>query len=388
MAGEVVLGIDLGTNYSTAAAYIAGKLRFATDEHGEPCIPSAVHYPMRGAPIAGSNAERMHASDPANTVIRVKRLLGREHGSPSARLFEATSAVRLLKKPHNGLSLMLHGHEHSPPEVAAEILRYLKERAQRLFGGEVRRAVITVPVNAGEAVKQATIQAAKIAGLDVIRLVREPNAAAVAAGLHNFRGERCFMIYDFGGGTFDVTVMHQSGDQFRSLASGGDDCLGGDDFDQRVAKLVAGHIWRSHKVEIQKDAVRWDLMQRGCERVKRALSTQTSAHLRMRDAFSSAGKYRDLDLLLERSAVETQWQELVERSIRVSAETLLQAQKRPPDLAGIVLVGGTSYVPLVRAQVQNVFARPVTQEIDPQTAVAAGAALIAAKEAHLFDAAA
>ncbi len=378
---DVVLGIDLGTHYSTAGAWLRNKLYLAPDERGEVCIPSVVHVPAGRDLVVGAEAERLRLSEPGTTIVGVKRLLGRKRTDGSVRLFEAQSAVPLTTKDGE-LALRARGRDLSAVEVASAIFRYLRERMEVRLGGSIHRAVITVPVATTKAARDATARAARMAGLEVLRVVAEPCAAAVALTRPAGK-ERRVLVYDFGGGTFDAAVVTMRGDSLTVQAAGGDDCLGGDDLDEALARSISSHLWQSARVDVTKDAVRWPRLMRHSERVKRALSTAERTRFRLEDAWAHKGRPQDLDMMVTRADVDALWAELVDRSLRASAEVLLSAGLRPQNLDGIAMVGGTTWVPKVRRDVERVLGRPLTGELDPQTAVAAGAAMVAARAAEL-----
>lgn len=379
--GAVVLGIDLGTSYTTAAAVIDGRAFYAVDGRGEASIPSAVYFPKQGAPVVGHEAERMRAHDPTGCVVGIKRLLAAEAGSDEARFADATSAFK-IQQTNARLAIVVRNQTYDPIEIASMIYRYARERAEVKFGKRINAAVLTVPVRASKRQIDSTLRAAKIAGLEATAVIHEPAAGALALGLHTFSGDRNVMVFDFGGGTFDVTVLRQHRSGFDVLSSGGDNLLGGDNFDDALAQMIFGHIWRTYKVELR-DLVARDRILRACEAAKRALSTSNDTRFRVRDLPVEKHGGGELDLVVSRNDVEIRWQELVARSIKESAETLLNASMRPADLERIVMVGGTTFVPLVRRQVAQVFQRPCVQSEDPQLAVATGAALLGARAVQL-----
>ncbi len=380
---DVVIGIDLGTHYSTAGAWLRDKLYLAPDEGGEVCIPSVVHVGPRGM-VVGAKADRLRSTEPATTVAGVKRLLGRKLTDGPVRMFEAQSCVPLVVGRDGELAIRAHGREISAVEIASSIFRYLRARMEARIGGRVTRAVLTVPVSSPRSVREATMKAARMAGLEVLRVVAEPCAAsvAIARGMGESR-ERRVLVYDFGGGTFDVAIVTTRGDVLAVTSSGGDDCLGGDDLDDALARAISGHLWRSARVDVTKDAVRWPRILRHAERVKRALSTADSTRFRLEDAWSHRGQVQDLDMMINRSDVDALWTDLVDRSLRASATVVLEAGLRPQQLDGVALVGGTTWVPKVRSDVARVLGQPLAADIDPQTAVAAGAAMVAARAVDL-----
>jgi molecular chaperone DnaK len=381
---EIILGIDLGTSYSTAAAVIGGRLHFALDR-GEACIPSVVHFPRTGRPVVGGEAEKLRAADAPNTVFGIKRLVGRPADSPSARLLDAAAAFRIKPAPGGGEAMVeVRSGQHAASEVAAILLRHLRELAEHRFGGRIGKAVLTVPVTATPAVRDAMVRCGKMAGLEVLRIVSEPCAGAVARFGAGDWGPKPILIYDFGGGTFDAAVVRRDGARLAVLASGGDDCLGGDDLDATFARWVASGVYRVQGVDITRDAILWDRVQRQCELVKRSLSASLEARYLVADAVNVGGRHRDLDVRVHREHLRPVWAELVRRSIDASLATLADAGLGPPPegaglqgLAGVLLVGGTTFVPQVREAVAQAFAVPSLAEEDPQTAVARGAAILA-----------
>lgn len=379
-SSDIVLGIDLGTTYSTAAAVVDGRLHYAVDGRGEACIPSVVHFPKSGPPVVGADAEKLRATDPQNTVSGIKRLVGRTADAPSARLLNASTAFKIRQPaPNAEAAVVVRSGELSASEVASLIMRHLRERAEARFGKRVGRAVVTVPVTVGPDVQQAMVRIGRMAGLEVIRLVHEPCAGAVARGFAGPGwGGAPLLVYDFGGGTLDATVVIREQRGLRALSAGGDDCLGGDDFDAAFARMVASGVYRTHGVDVTHDVVLRDRVQRQCELVKRALSANAEARFQIRDAFRVSGVIRHLEYIFRREHLAPHWRELVERSIKAALGTVEQAGLRPTDLGAVLLIGGTSYVPQVRAAVAQAFPVPCALEDDPQTAVARGAALLAA----------
>jgi len=374
---EVILGIDLGTTYSTAAALLGGRVHYALDSRGEPCIPSVVHFPKSGPPVVGAEADKLRATDPENTVFGVKRLIGRSADSPAARLLDACSAFRIKAQPGGEAAVVVRGVERPASEIGAILLRHLRERAEARFQRRIGKAVCTVPVTATPAVRDAMVRCGRMAGLEVVRIVSEPCAGAVARGTDAGAG-RPLLVYDFGGGTFDATIVQRFGGELRVLASAGDDCLGGDDLDLAFAHYVASAVYQSAKKDVTRDAVLWDRLQRACERVKRALSGAQEARLTVPDAFVSAGREHRIDYSVRRQQLQPVWAELVERSIETCKQALAEARLDAGGLGSVLLIGGTSFVSQVRARVAEAFGLPCVLEDEPQTAVARGAALLAA----------
>ncbi|MCA9551659.1 MAG: Hsp70 family protein [Myxococcales bacterium] len=379
---QLVLGIDFGTSFSSAAAWVNGKLFLVPDERGEPCIPSALFIPRKGPPIVGFRALQLAVGEPQLGVRGLKRILGRSVEDPAVRLFEAQNAARVKAGPR-GLILRVAQRDFAATQLAAEVFRTLKSMAEARFRLPAEKAVVTLPTAADRSAQDAVVEAARLAGIEVVQTVPEPTAAAVAYGLDRSSTEdRRLLIYDFGGGTFDVTVLRQVGTQFTPLALGGDPLLGGDDLDEALARLVGRQVWTQYRLELDKDVVRWQRVLLQSEAVKRALSGTDEIHLRIRDLFT-AGPLRDLDLPVSRADANQVWQEYVERTLQVTARTMMQANMRPKDVDEVVLVGGSTYIPMVQQRVAKMMGRPGERHSDPQTAVAAGAAILAARVLRL-----
>jgi len=384
-SSEPVLGIDLGTTFCTAALMLDGRMHYVLDGRGEACIPSVVHFPRRGAPLVGADADRMRASDPANTVWGIKRLIGKSADAPSARILDASAAFTIRAPPGGGeAEVVARDVRHPATEVASMLLRYLREQARARFGCHIGKAMVTVPVTATAEVKKAMIQCGKMAGLEITRIIAEPVAGALAHAGPGLKDGVPLLVFDFGGGTFDATVVMRQGTLIRVLSADGDDCLGGHDFDLAFSRAIADAVWRSRQVDVTHDVVLWDRIQRQCEQVKRALSFAESARFHLPEAVSAGGKLVAIDAPMQRGQVESNWVELAERSIEASSRAVRQAGARPDQLGAVLLIGGTSYVPLVRRRVGQAFQRPCLLEEEPQTAVARGAALLAAHGASLL----
>lgn len=377
-SSEIILGVDFGTTFSTAAAAIGGKFHYALDDRGEACIPSVVHFPKAGPPIVGAEADRLRARDPENTVYGIKRVIGRPIDSPQARVLNTSALFHLEGKGGGEVRVKTRQGVHQASEIAAIILRHLKERAQARFGRSIGKAVVTVPVAATPAVHEAMARVGRMAGLEVLRVVAEPVAGALARGMAgaNDSGEPR-LIFDFGGGTLDVTVVQRAGQSIRVLSATGDDCLGGDDFDFAFARWVASRVWTSYTLDVTKDAILTDAVQRQCEMVKRALSAANEARYFIPDAVGAAGRKSPIALQVSRVDLRPVWADLVQRAVDVARDAITQSGLQSTQLSVVSMIGGTAYVPQVREAIGYHLARPLDVEIDPQTAVARGASLLA-----------
>jgi molecular chaperone DnaK len=376
---EPVLGLDLGTTFSTAALVVNGKFHYAADERGEACIPSVVHFPKSGAPIVGVDADRLRVTDPENTVWAIKRVIGKPLDSPQGRRLQASSVFKLLGNGTDEVKVRTRTGDFAASEIAAILLRHLKNRAQQRFGKAITKAVVTVPVLASSHLRDTMVKMGRMAGLDVVRVISEPVAGALARGIAGAGDSGApRMIFDFGGGTLDVTVVQHLEDRVKILSAGGDDSLGGDDFDTAFARSIASHVWGHHQLDVTKDAILADVIQRTCERVKRALSSSETARYLIPEALGVRGRKWNIELPVTRQQMGVVWKELVERSIEVTKETLVASGIDPAQLSVVSLIGGTTFIPQVREAVVAAFGRPLDLEADPQTAVARGAAFLGA----------
>lgn len=383
---EPILGIDLGTTYSTAALVIDGRFHYALDSRGDACIPSVVHFPKSGPVLVGHEAERMRASDPVNTISGIKRVIARHVDSPAARVLDAASAFKLKGAAGREVSVVTRSGEYTASQVASLIVRHLKERAEHRFGRALSKCFVTVPVAAGTDVREAMVRIGRMAGLEVLRVLSEPVAGALARGLAGAGAtDKPTLVYDFGGGTLDTTVVQRVGDRISVRSAGGDDCLGGNDLDLAFARWVAAAIWGMAAIDVTKDVLLFDRIQRQCELVKRALSSTPEARFFVPDALGTPGQRRNLDVMVKREHLVEPWRELVSRSLTVAAQTVVDAGLHARDLGGVMLIGGTTFVPQVRAAVAKTLPAPLDVEADPQTAVARGAALLAVMPQLLLD---
>ncbi len=358
------IGIDLGTTNSLVAIVHDGKPEVLTDDHGEALVPSIVAY-RDSQPLVGRQAVAVLAQDPDRVIASVKRLMGRAAGD--LKTLGGVLPYRLAPPAAGGmLRLAIGDRILTPVEISADILRALKARAERALGQAVDRAVITVPAYFDDAARSATKDAARLAGLDVLRLVNEPTAAALAYGLD--RGaEGLYAIYDLGGGTFDISLLKLSQGVFQVLATGGDAALGGDDFDHALADWA---LRRLGLADLSPGETRLALM--AARAVKEKLSESESA-----DFVFTRGERRQA-IEIDRGSLEVLIEPLIGRTLKSCRQVLADAKLKPEDIAGVVLVGGSTRIPAVRDAVARFFGRVPLSDIDPDRVVAAGAALQAA----------
>jgi molecular chaperone HscA len=357
---RLAVGIDLGTTNSLVATVRHGVAEVLADEQGRALLPSIVRYLADGATEIGHGAMPHQATDPRNTVVSVKRFMGR--GVKDVEHVE-NLPYDFIDAP-GMLQLRTVAGIKSPVEVSAEILRLLRERAEKSLGGPLVGAVITVPAYFDDAQRQATRDAARVAGLNVLRLLNEPTAAALAYGLDN-AAEGIYAVYDLGGGTFDISILKLSQGVFEVLATGGDSALGGDDFDHRL------YCWALEQANLSllppEDQ---RLLTVKARAVKEALSSRNSTTLQAR---LSSGQWVNLNVGAETFAGMTQ--HLVAKTLDATRKALRDAGLKPGDVKGVVLVGGATRMPHVRKAVGDLFGQPPLTDIDPDQVVAVGAAL-------------
>ncbi|HPE02028.1 MAG: hypothetical protein RI936_1094 [Pseudomonadota bacterium] len=357
---RLAVGIDLGTTNSLVATVRHGVPEVLPCQAGRPLLPSIVHYGADGSVTVGEQARAQEARDPRNTIVSVKRLIGRgrrdiEHVENLPYDFVDAPGMVQLRTVAGA---------KSPVEVSAEILKVLRARAEASLGGELVGAVITVPAYFDDAQRQATKDAARLAGLNVLRLLNEPTAAAVAYGLDN-AAEGIYAVYDLGGGTFDVSILRLTKGVFEVLATGGDSALGGDDFDHRL------YCWILEQADLSllgPEDMR--LLTARARAAKEALSGKPQATIQAR---MSTGKWVNLSITADTFAGITQ--HLVQKTIDAARRVLRDAGLRTDEIQGVVLVGGATRMPIVRKAVQDYFGQPPLTELDPDQVVAIGAAM-------------
>ncbi|MEK6607080.1 MAG: Hsp70 family protein [Myxococcota bacterium] len=373
----MIVGIDLGTSYSTVAVVVGGKPLVILDDKGRGVQPSVVSFPDGGGVLVGYPARARLVTDSPHTVYSVKRLIGRRFTDPETQAFQQGVPYHLVEGPGGGAAVEARGKIYSAPEISAYVLRHMKHLAERHLGAPVEKAVVTVPANFNDAQREATRIAGRIAGLDVVRIVNEPTAAALSYGFGKDL-DRTLAVYDFGGGTFDLTLLEAKGAIFRVVTTNGDMLLGGDDFDQALAKHVHDAFWRQSKIELRRDAVEWARLVLAAETCKRELSSASEADVRIPRVAHTPKGVLDLDVHVTRDQFNALVLDLVQRTFEVCTAALESAGLGVANIDDLVLVGGTTHVPLVRAAAEQYFRRKPRPDVDPETAVAVGAAIHAA----------
>jgi molecular chaperone DnaK len=370
-----IVGIDFGTSYSSISVMRAG-LEVIPDEHGLLQMPTVISFPQPGEVLYGLEARKRMAGEAHFTIASPKRMLGRLYKDPQVTQIIGGLAFRTFSGSDKFVRFEAHGEIYSVPDICGMLLGKLRERACRYLNAEVRKAVFSVPVAFGTLQRSALEIAARQAGFEVVGFLAEPSAAVLS---HGFRGQKGIVaVYDFGGGTFDFSVLEVSETAFQVLCAGGDPWLGGDDFDIAMGNYIANCFWKETGVDLHNRAVEWQALLFACEQAKRVLSTKTAAEVRLDDLLVTAKGSKGLRVKISRKDFAKLTMPLIEKSLSVVSQVISQVGITPEKVNAIVLTGGTSLIPAVREAVSKFFGvNPI--EGDPDLAVVRGAALRAAE---------
>ncbi|HEV7557033.1 MAG TPA: Hsp70 family protein [Kofleriaceae bacterium] len=378
MAREVILGIDFGTSCTSAGALVGDRVELVQD-NGDSVVPSVVYLPERGTIEVGRRAMMRQLTDPSGVVRSVKRVLGLRPDSPLVRRYAGSVAFPVETKGDKVI-LKLRTGDAAPEQLAAAVITRVRELAEQRFGALIKKAVMTLSAAPPEGYRAALMRAARIAHLDVLEMVPEPIAGALALGIHAESVERRVLVCDFGGGTFDVSAVIQNGMKFTPVSTFADPYLGGDDFDEAIAEGLAGVIARKTGYDMHRDSTRWTELVFRCESAKRQLSTQTEIPLQMRDAYVHQGRTHNMEVSLDRPWIEACWGDLLSRSEAVIDEALRRAGWTPDQVDRAALIGGTSMIPAFRALVgSKVGPDKVMLSAQADVSVAIGATLLTAR---------
>ncbi len=373
---EPVIGIDLGTTNSVVATVQGNQPVVIKNRTGQHLTPSVVAVSKTGKRLVGQIAKRQAITNPQDTVYAAKRLIGRKYGSPQVQEALRHLSYQIVPGEHDDVRVRLGGKDVSLPEISAMILRELKLDAEAHFGRPVHQAVVTVPAYFNDAQRQATKDAGKIAGLEVLRIINEPTAAALAYGFGRTVNGK-IAVYDLGGGTFDVTVLEVGNGVFEVIATGGDSYLGGEDFDNRVIEWLVQAFAKEHGIDLRKDRMALQRLKDAAEKAKIELSTAKESQINLPFICTPPGGGAALHLqaTLTRDKLEQLCGDLIERTIAIAEGVLRDAKIRPTDLKEIILVGGMTRMPKVAEAVKRYFKRDPCKGVHPDEVVALGAAV-------------
>jgi molecular chaperone DnaK len=372
---DPVVGIDLGTTNSVVAVSDGNDVRVLPTEDGFPLIPSVVSFHPNGDILVGRSARERRLIDARNTVYSVKRLIGRPFRSEEVRRAMERFPFRLEAGPTGGVLVGVRNETYTLSEISAFVLREVRRVAQHNLALPCSRAIVTVPANFNELQRNATKAAGRVAGLEVLRILNEPTAAALAYGYGRGSKERV-AVFDLGGGTFDITILDLSGDVFEVLATAGDTFLGGDDIDALVADQMAAAFLEHHRYDAKQDPQAFERLRAAAEWAKCQLSSQEEVRLRVEElAYGDGGAALDLAFGLTRQMLESMMMPLVARCFDVCEDAMRAAGIRPIQLDNVILVGGSTRIPLVKRMVADYFQRAPLDNVDPDLVVAKGAAI-------------
>ncbi len=373
------VGIDLGTTFSEVAVLEGGEPVVITSAEGSRLIPSIVAMSKNGERLVGQIARRQAITNPENTIYSIKRFMGRKWGEPAGRELPVEEdakrkTYKVTRAANNEVRVAMGGKEYSPPEISSMILQKLKADAEAYLGDKVTEAVITVPAYFNDAQRQATKDAGAIAGLNVLRIINEPTAAALAYGLDKKKDET-IAVYDLGGGTFDISILELGEGTFQVKSTNGDTHLGGDDFDQRIMDWLCDEFKKDQGIDLRQDKMSLQRIKEAAEKAKIELSTvqQTDVNLPFITADASGPKH--LNITLARSKLEQLVMDLVEKTMGPCKQALADAGKTAAQIDEVILVGGQTRMPLVQDKVKQFFGKEPNKGVNPDEVVAIGAAI-------------
>lgn len=377
-----IIGIDLGTTNSCVAVLDGDKPKVIENGEGHRTTPSIVAFTEDKEILVGHSAKRQAVTNPDDTLFAVKRLIGRKFDDKVVQKDIKMVPYKITKADNGDAWVQVKGEDKAPPQISAEVLRKMKQTAEEYLGETVTEAVITVPAYFNDSQRQATKDAGKIAGLNVKRIINEPTAAALAYGMDKNRGDSVVAVYDLGGGTFDISIIEiaevEGEHQFEVLATNGDTFLGGEDFDLALIEYLAAEFKKDSGVDLHSDPLALQRLKEAAEKAKIELSSaqQTDVNLPYITADASGPKH--LNIKLTRAKLESLVEELVARSIKPCETALKDAGLSVSDINDVILVGGQTRMPLVQQKVQDFFGKEPRRDVNPDEAVALGAALQAA----------
>ncbi|HTJ55052.1 MAG TPA: molecular chaperone DnaK [Nitrosospira sp.] len=374
-----IIGIDLGTTNSCVAVMENGKPKVIENSEGTRTTPSIVAYTEDGEILVGASAKRQAVTNPKNTLFAVKRLIGRRFNEEMVQRDIKMVPYQIIKADNNDAWIEVRGKKLAPPEVSAQVLKKMKKTAEDYLGEPVTEAVITVPAYFNDSQRQATKDAGRIAGLEVKRIINEPTAAALAFGMDKKEGDRKIAVYDLGGGTFDISIIEiaevEGEHQFEVLATNGDTFLGGEDFDSRVIEYLVDEFKKESGIDLKKDMLALQRLKDSAEKAKIELSSSQQTEVNLPYITADASGPKHLAVRITRAKLESLVEELIERTVEPCRIAIKDAGVKVSDIDDVILVGGQTRMPKVQDKVREIFGKEPRKDVNPDEAVAVGAAI-------------
>ncbi len=374
-----IIGIDLGTTNSCVAVMEDGKARVIENSEGDRTTPSIVAFNKDGEVMVGQSAKRQAVTNPKNTLYGIKRLIGRKFKEDVVQRDIDMVPYKIVEADNGDAWVMANEKKMAPPEISARVLMKMKKTAEEFLGEEVTQAVVTVPAYFNDSQRQATKDAGKIAGLEVKRIINEPTAAALAYGMDKKRGDSTVVVYDLGGGTFDVSIIEiadiEGEHQFEVLATNGDTFLGGEDFDQRIIDYLVSEFKKDQSVDLSKDPLALQRLKDAAEKAKIELSSSSQTDINLPYITADASGPKHMEIRLTRAKLESLVDDLITRSMEPCKMALKDAGLKISDIDDVILVGGQTRMPKVQEAVKEMFGKDPRRDVNPDEAVAVGAAI-------------
>ncbi|QJC36448.1 molecular chaperone DnaK [Enterobacteriaceae endosymbiont of Donacia simplex] len=374
-----IIGIDLGTTNSCVAIIDGNKPRVLENAEGDRTTPSVIAYTQDGEILVGQPAKRQAVTNPQNTLFAIKRLIGRKFNDKEVQRDIKIMPYKIIKSDNGDAWIDIKGKKMAPPQISAEILKKMKKTAEDFLGTKINEAVITVPAYFNDAQRQATKDSGKIAGLEVKRIINEPTAAALAYGLDKGKGNRIIAVYDLGGGTFDISIIEiddVDGEKtFEVLSTNGDTHLGGEDFDSRIINYLVTEFKKDQGIDLKNDPLAMQRLKEAAEKAKIELSSTQQTDVNLPYITANASGPKHLNIKLTRAKLESLVEDLINQSIKPLKIALKDANLSSSDINDVILVGGQTRMPMVQSKVATFFGKEPRKDVNPDEAVAIGAAV-------------
>ncbi len=370
-----IIGIDLGTTFSAAAVVKEGEPKILENAEGERTTPSVVAVSKSGERLVGRLARRQQITNPENTIFAIKRLMGRRFDDPKTQEYIEKLPYKVEKSDNGGVKVKMGDSFYKPPEISAMILQKIKEDAEKKLGEEIEEAVVTCPAYFDDSQRKATKVAGEIAGLKVKRVFNEPTAAALAYGLTEKKGSRKVVVYDLGGGTFDISILEVGEDTVEVVATGGDTLLGGEDFDREIMNWITDRFKKDESIDLSQDPLALQRIKETAEKAKIELSSAQETEINLPFITSGAEGPKHLLYKLTRGKLEELVDKHVRKSIKLTKKTLEESGMKKEEITDVILVGGQTRMPRIQKEVEKLFGKKPKHDINPDEVVAIGAAV-------------